>query len=135
MALSAQARRTNDFDIFSPGTSSGIPLLSQPMPMGCGRGHSPLRWRDSFPAAACLPLWIVVHSRNCEPFLRAPAGKPTVPPLQFKGKSVIETYAYTVPHHRLELVPDLSLLEMRLITSFGDSRKTCVHPMLLQKSR
>jgi adenine-specific DNA-methyltransferase len=33
-----------------------------------------------------------------------------VPTLQFKGKSVIETYAYTVPHHRLELVPDLSLL-------------------------
>ncbi|MGI8981618.1 MAG: site-specific DNA-methyltransferase [Pirellulaceae bacterium] len=33
-----------------------------------------------------------------------------MPTLQFKGKSVIETYAYTVPHHRLELVPDLSLL-------------------------
>jgi adenine-specific DNA-methyltransferase len=34
-----------------------------------------------------------------------------VPTLQFKGKTVIETYHHTVPHHRLELVPDLSVLE------------------------
>jgi hypothetical protein len=33
-----------------------------------------------------------------------------VPTLQFKGKSVIETYHHTVPHHRLEFAPDLSLL-------------------------
>jgi adenine-specific DNA-methyltransferase len=33
-----------------------------------------------------------------------------VPTLQFKGKTVIETYHHTVPHHRLELVPELSVL-------------------------
>jgi len=33
-----------------------------------------------------------------------------VPTLQFKGKSVIETYYHTVPHHRLEFDPKLSLL-------------------------
>jgi len=33
-----------------------------------------------------------------------------VPTLQFKGKSVIETYHHTVPHHRLEFDPKLSLL-------------------------
>ncbi len=33
-----------------------------------------------------------------------------MPTLQFKGKSVIETYHHTVPHHRLEFDPKLSLL-------------------------
>jgi adenine-specific DNA-methyltransferase len=33
-----------------------------------------------------------------------------VPTLQFKGKTVIETYHHTVPHHRLELNGDLSVL-------------------------
>jgi adenine-specific DNA-methyltransferase len=33
-----------------------------------------------------------------------------VPTLQFKGKTVIETYHHTVPHHRLELDADLSVL-------------------------
>jgi DNA modification methylase len=33
-----------------------------------------------------------------------------VPTIQFKGKSVIETYHHTVPHHRLEFDPKLSLL-------------------------
>jgi DNA modification methylase len=33
-----------------------------------------------------------------------------VPTIQFKGKSVIETYHHTVPHHRLEFVPKLSVL-------------------------
>lgn len=33
-----------------------------------------------------------------------------MPTIQFKGKSVIETYHHTVPHHRLEFVPKLSLL-------------------------
>src|SRR5579871_3311092 len=33
-----------------------------------------------------------------------------VPTLQFKGKSVIETYHHTVPHHRLEFDAKLSLL-------------------------
>ena len=33
-----------------------------------------------------------------------------VPTLQFKGKSVIENYHYTVPNHRLEFDPKLSLL-------------------------
>ncbi len=33
-----------------------------------------------------------------------------MPSLQFKGKTVIETYHHTVPHHRLELVPELSVL-------------------------
>ena len=33
-----------------------------------------------------------------------------MPTLQFKGKSVIETYHHTVPHHRLEFAPKLSLL-------------------------
>jgi adenine-specific DNA-methyltransferase len=30
---------------------------------------------------------------------------------RFKGKTVIETHHHTVPHHRLELVPELSVLE------------------------
>jgi len=34
-----------------------------------------------------------------------------VPTLQFKGKTVIETYHHTVPHHGLELVPELSVLD------------------------
>lgn len=34
-----------------------------------------------------------------------------MPSLQFKGKSVIETYHHTVPHHRLVLDPKLSVLE------------------------
>src|SRR5438876_5247800 len=34
-----------------------------------------------------------------------------MPTLNFKGKSVIETYHYTVPHHRLEFDASLSLLE------------------------
>ena len=33
-----------------------------------------------------------------------------MPTIQFKGKSVIETYHHTVPHHRLEFVPKLSVL-------------------------
>jgi hypothetical protein len=33
-----------------------------------------------------------------------------VPSIQFKGKSVIETYHHTVPHHRLVMVPKLSVL-------------------------
>ncbi len=33
-----------------------------------------------------------------------------MPTLQFKGKSVIETYHHSVPHHRLEFDPKLSLL-------------------------
>ena len=33
-----------------------------------------------------------------------------MPVLQFKGKSVIETYHHVVPHHRLEFVPKLSVL-------------------------
>ena len=33
-----------------------------------------------------------------------------MPTLQFKGKTVIETYHHTVPHHRLELDADLSVL-------------------------
>lgn len=33
-----------------------------------------------------------------------------MPTLNFKGKSVIETYHHTVPHHRLEFDPKLSLL-------------------------
>jgi DNA modification methylase len=33
-----------------------------------------------------------------------------MPTIQFKGKSVIETYHHTVPHHRLEFVPELSVL-------------------------
>jgi adenine specific DNA methylase Mod len=34
----------------------------------------------------------------------------TMPTLNFKGKSVIETYHHTVPHHRLEFDAKLSLL-------------------------
>ena len=37
-------------------------------------------------------------------------GGGAVPTLQLKGKSVIETYHHTVPHHRLEFDPKLSLL-------------------------
>jgi adenine-specific DNA-methyltransferase len=33
-----------------------------------------------------------------------------MPTIQFKGKSVIETYHHTVPHHRLEFVSELSVL-------------------------
>ena len=33
-----------------------------------------------------------------------------MPVLQFKGKSVIESYHHTVPHHRLEFDPKLSVL-------------------------
>jgi adenine-specific DNA-methyltransferase len=33
-----------------------------------------------------------------------------MPTLQFKGKTVIETYHHTVPHHRLELDAGLSVL-------------------------
>ncbi len=33
-----------------------------------------------------------------------------MPTIQFKGKSVIETYHHSVPHHRLEFVPKLSVL-------------------------
>ncbi len=33
-----------------------------------------------------------------------------MPTIQFKGKSVIETYHHTVPHHRLEFLPKLSVL-------------------------
>lgn len=33
-----------------------------------------------------------------------------MPTIQFKGKSVIETYHHTVAHHRLEFVPELSVL-------------------------
>jgi len=33
-----------------------------------------------------------------------------MPTIQFKGKSVIETYHHTVPHHRLEFVRELSVL-------------------------
>ncbi len=33
-----------------------------------------------------------------------------MPVLQFKGKSVIESYHYTVPHHRLDFDAKLSLL-------------------------
>ncbi|MFG0242000.1 MAG: site-specific DNA-methyltransferase [Phycisphaerales bacterium JB054] len=33
-----------------------------------------------------------------------------MPTLQFKGKTVIETYHHTVPHHRLEFDPKLSVL-------------------------
>jgi adenine-specific DNA-methyltransferase len=33
-----------------------------------------------------------------------------MPTLQFKGKSVIETYHHTVPHHRLEFDAKLSCL-------------------------
>ena len=33
-----------------------------------------------------------------------------MPTLQFKGKSVIENYHHTVPHHRLEFDPKLPLL-------------------------
>ena len=33
-----------------------------------------------------------------------------MPTLNFKGKAVIETYHHTVPHHRLEFDPKLSLL-------------------------
>jgi adenine-specific DNA-methyltransferase len=41
--------------------------------------------------------------------LRCAAG-PAMPTLMFKGKSVIETYHHTVPHHRLEFDDKLSLL-------------------------
>jgi len=34
-----------------------------------------------------------------------------VPTLNFKGKSVIETYHHTVPHHTLEFDRELSRLE------------------------
>ena len=40
----------------------------------------------------------------------ARVGEGAVPTLQFKGKSVIENYHHTVPHHRLEFDPKLSLL-------------------------
>src|SRR5438105_12928540 len=33
-----------------------------------------------------------------------------MPTLSFKGKTVIETYHHTVPHHRLDFDPKLSLL-------------------------
>ncbi|MCB9844716.1 MAG: hypothetical protein H6811_01840 [Phycisphaeraceae bacterium] len=33
-----------------------------------------------------------------------------MPTLDFKGKTVIETYHHTVPHHRLEFDAALSLL-------------------------
>ena len=33
-----------------------------------------------------------------------------MPVLDFKGKSVVEFHHRTVPHHRLEFEPDLSLL-------------------------
>jgi DNA modification methylase len=36
-----------------------------------------------------------------------------MPVLQFKGKSVIESYHHTVPHHRLEFDSELSLLPKR----------------------
>ncbi|HEY2249486.1 MAG TPA: site-specific DNA-methyltransferase, partial [Planctomycetaceae bacterium] len=36
-----------------------------------------------------------------------------MPVLQFKGKSVIESYHHTVPHHRLEFDRELSLLPKR----------------------
>ncbi len=45
----------------------------------------------------------------CFGFGGSPGGG-AVPTLQFKGKSVIETYHHTVPHHRLEFDPKLSLL-------------------------
>ncbi len=34
-----------------------------------------------------------------------------MPVLQFKGKTAVESYHYTVPHHTLELDPKLSALE------------------------
>lgn len=37
-------------------------------------------------------------------------GGASVPTLEFKGKSVIQTYHHTVPHCRLEFDPKLSLL-------------------------
>ena len=39
-----------------------------------------------------------------------PLGLKRMPTLQFKGKSIIETYHHTVPHHRLEFDEKLSLL-------------------------
>ncbi len=36
-----------------------------------------------------------------------------MPSIQFKGKSVIETYHHTVPHHTLEFDAKLSVLEKR----------------------
>ena len=41
---------------------------------------------------------------------RGPSWSSQVPTIQFKGKSVIETYHHTVPHHRLEFDAKLSLL-------------------------
>lgn len=40
-----------------------------------------------------------------------------MPTLNFKGKAVIETYHHTVPHHRLEFDPKLSLLPKRTAPS------------------
>ena len=60
------------------------------------------------PRGACLFCFAAVKWTNCPVnAAREGAGVPTI---QFKGKSVIETYHHTVPHHRLEFVPKLSLL-------------------------
>ena len=44
-----------------------------------------------------------------------------MPTLQFKGKSIIETYHHTVPHHRLEFAADLSLLPKGQKPSLDDN--------------
>ncbi len=44
-----------------------------------------------------------------------------MPTLNFKGKSIIETYHHTVPHHRLEFAPKLSLLPKGQKPSLDDN--------------
>jgi adenine-specific DNA-methyltransferase len=53
----------------------------------------------------------VVHLASAVTRVASLACPFAVPTLQFKGKTVIETYHHTVPHHRLELVPELSVLQ------------------------
>lgn len=50
------------------------------------------------------------HGRRQAALKRERMGCAPVPTIQFKGKSAIEVYHHTVPHHRLEFDPKLSLL-------------------------
>ena len=66
------------------------------------------------------PCWPSQVGDSCQPtvlggkvggcFAKVAREGARVPTIQFKGKSVIETYHHTVPHHRLEFVPKLSVL-------------------------
>lgn len=68
------------------------------------------RLSGSAPASrVCFALGMVSRGRLHSPRTRRASGL-AMPTIQFKGKSVIETYHHTVAHHRLEFVPKLSVL-------------------------